>query len=89
MVTRRYVDRSHKHGEWANPRAFVCNQLVLTHQEQRRHGCFANMRVLFLMENDTKRSVYATVVRAGGGVVIDDWSLDDLLASKPGRPPTV
>lgn len=47
-------------------------------------GCFAGMRAFFLMENKVKSSVYAQVVRAGGGFVIDTWSLDELLAFKPG-----
>jgi hypothetical protein len=89
VVTRRYVDRSHKTGEWANPRGFVCHPLVLTHRERHQQaggrGCFADMRVLFLMENTVKRSVYANVVRAGSGSVVDSWSLDDLLTYKPGR----
>jgi hypothetical protein len=84
VVTRRYVDRSHKNGEWSSPRAFVCNDLVLKHQEQRRQGCFARMRVLFLMENRTKCSVYSRVVSAGGGIVIHDWNVDELLIVKPG-----
>jgi hypothetical protein len=89
VVTRRFVDRSHKNNDWANPRAFVCDQLVLTHREQRLHargvGHFAGMRVLFLMENQAKNSVYANIVRAGDGVAIDSWSMDDLLALKPGN----
>ena len=89
VVTRRYVDRSHKAGEWANPQAFVCNRIVLTHRDQfmeaGHRGCFADMQVLFLMENKVKSSVYAGVVRAGSGKVIDSWTLDDLLTYKPGR----
>ena len=52
--------------------------------EAGHRGCFADMQVLFLMENKVKSSVYAGVVRAGSGKVIDSWTLGDLLTYKPG-----
>jgi hypothetical protein len=37
-----------------------------------------------LMENQLKKDVYTTVVRAGGGMVMVNWTIHDLLSLKPG-----
>ena len=40
--------------------------------------------MLFLLEQEGKRKAYIDVVRAGGGVVLEDWDIDNLLKYKPG-----
>ena len=39
---------------------------------------------MFLVEQEGKRKAYIDVVRAGGGTVLEDWDLDQLIKYKPG-----
>ena len=41
--------------------------------------------MLFLVEQEGKRKAYIDVVRAGGGTVLEDWDLDQLIKYKPGK----
>ncbi|XP_023342474.1 uncharacterized protein LOC111712162 [Eurytemora carolleeae] len=86
IVTRRYIDRCFKNGSWINTKPFICDQSVLCHRKRyfANGGCFQGYKVLFLVEQEGKRKAYIDVVRAGGGTVLEDWDLDQLIKYKPG-----
>ena len=83
VVTRRYIEASYKAGAWANPKAYVCDDLVLRHRERREQmgPMFRGVRVVFALNNSVQSRVYSRIVRAGGGEVIPYTTVQDLVAN--------
>ena len=85
VITKRFVERSFQKGCWANTKAFVCDQAVLSHRKRRfeQGGIFKNLKAVLLLENAVKRGVYTRIIEAGGGEVLVGWTLSDLLNNQP------
>ena len=85
VITKRFVERSFQKGCWANTKAFVCDETVLSHRKRRflQGGIFKNLKAVLLLENAVKRSVYTRIIEAGGGEVLVGWTLSDLLNNQP------
>ena len=91
VVTRRFVDRSHRAGRWLAPAPFAFpREQVLRWRGAVASGgegarMFVGMRAAFILSDERRAGVYRRIVAAGGGRVLGDWtSLAELLA----RPPT-
>jgi len=87
VVTKRYVEKSHRKGSWENPIPYVAEKIILFHKRNwsekgQAGGCFHNMKVILLLEDQIKCEVYARVVRAGDGVVLDHVDIDMMAEGK-------
>ena len=60
VVTRRFVDVSFNKGQWANTRAFICDDLVLKHRLRRQEhgGLFQDMKAVLVLTNPVQIKVY-------------------------------
>ena len=81
VITRRFVEASHQRGQWANTKAYVCDDLVLHHRRRRLQlgGIFSEMRAAFVLSNPRQGAVYTRLVRAGGGHVLPHSTLRQLI----------
>ena len=86
VVTKRYIDRSSVAGAWKEESPFKAHEMVQVSREKREAegGIFKGLKVLFLLENQLRKEVYARLVKAGGGEVVDIWGLKKLIETQPG-----
>ena len=90
VVTKRYVEKSHKAGRWLNPGPYSHNRDQVLRlrkamsKEGPKGGLFWRMKAVFVMRDERKNGVYSRIVRAGGGTVVSRWrSLEELSEQPP------
>ena len=64
VVTRRFVDVSFKKGQWANTKAFICDDLVSKHKQRKKeHGnLFQDVKAVLVLTNLVQSKVYTRLL---------------------------
>merc|ERR1719203_2760743 len=90
VLDNSFVEKSYQVGLWQEESLHVANEVVFNNKIAwarlgTKGGCFAGMKAVFLMEDHEEqiKNVYTRIIRAGGGEVLENLDLDDLVSSVP------
>jgi len=90
VLDNTFVEKSYQVGLWQEESLHVANEVVFNNKIAwarlgTKGGCFKGMKAVFLMEDHEEqiKNVYTRIIRAGGGEVLENMDLDDLVSSVP------